>query len=295
LLVLPLAAAAAGEHFFISFGTRIVIYAIAASGLNLILGYAGMVSLGHSLFVGLGAYVVGISSTHGLNNGWWQLALAMVLSGAVAALTGLVSLRTRGIGFIMITLAFGQMFYFLAVSLKAYGGDDGLSIEHRSVFAPLPPLEDKFVLYYGALAVLGALAYVTWRAAHGRFGHMLRGFKANEPRMAAAGYTRLHYQLTAYVASALPCTVSGMLLANLTAYASPSYLSWQVSGDLILMVVLGGLGTVLGPILGAVVLLGLEEFLSGFTQHWLAVLGPCVLLAALWSERGLWGSLRGRP
>lgn len=299
LLLMPVASAALGTSFYLSFATRVVIYAIAATGLNLLLGYGGLVSMGHSLFVGLGAYVVGISSFHGLTNGWVQLAITLALTTLVATLTGLVSLRTRSIGFIMITLAFGQMFYFLAVSLKQYGGDDGLQIDQRSVFEPLPSLDNKVALYYIALGVLVLLMYAVWRTVHGRLGYVLRGFHANERRMLAAGFPQLRYQIVAYVASALACAVAGMLLANLTSFASPSYLSWQASGDLILIAVLGGMGTVIGPLIGAIVLLVLEETVSKVTEHWMIVLGPVILLVALMSSQGLWGALlqrtRARP
>jgi len=294
LLAVPLLSQWLGQSFYLSFATRIVIFAIAASGLNLILGYGGMVSLGHSLFVGIGAYAVGISSFHGLTNGWAQLALALAVVAVVAALTGLVSLRTRGVGFIMITLAFGQMFYFLAISLKQYGGDDGLPLDNKSVLNPLPALDGKIALYYLALAVLAIVMYGIWRTVHSRFGYVLRGFQSNERRMLAAGFPRLRYQLTAYVVSALICTVAGFLQGNQTAFASPSYLSWQASGDLILIVVLGGMGTVMGPLVGAFALLVLEEALSGYTQHWMIVLGPFILLVALLSRRGMWGAIAAR-
>ncbi|MDR1967712.1 MAG: branched-chain amino acid ABC transporter permease [Burkholderiaceae bacterium] len=289
LLLAPLGAAALGSSFYLSFATRVVIYAMAATGLNLLLGYGGLASMGHSTYLGLGAYAVGICSFHGLTNGWLQLGLMAMLTTVVATLTGLVALRTRGIGFIMITLAFGQMFYFLAVSLKQYGGDDGLQIDQRSAFAPLPALEGKVALYYTALALLLLVMYAVWRTVHGRLGYVLRGFRANERRMLAAGFPRLRHQIVAYVASALVCGLAGMLLANLTVFASPSSLSWQTSGDLLLMVVLGGMGTVVGPVLGAIALLVLEQWLSGLTQHWMIVLGPLILLVSLASSQGLWG------
>ncbi|MFT3717165.1 branched-chain amino acid ABC transporter permease [Pseudorhodoferax sp.] len=298
LLAMPLLAQWAGSSFWLTLATRIVVFAIAASGLNLLLGYGGLVSLGHALYVGIGAYAAGIAAFHGLADGWAQLAIALALAAVVAVPLGLVSLRTRGMGFIMITLAFGQMFYFLAVSLKAYGGDDGLPLEQRSQLAPWPALEGKAALYYLALAVLALVMLAAWRAAHARFGMVLRGFRANERRMLAAGFARLRYQLAAYVASALACTVAGWLLANLTAFASPSYLSWQASGELILMVVLGGMGTVMGPLVGAAALLLLEEWLSSLTQHWMAILGPAIVLVALLSRRGLWGAVlrrEGKP
>ncbi|KAB0620572.1 branched-chain amino acid ABC transporter permease [Castellaniella defragrans] len=291
LLVLPLLTHWLELGFYLSLATRIVIYAIAATGLNLILGYGGMVSFGHALFVGLGAYVVGICSYHGLDDGWLQLLIGLTVTGAVATAVGLVSLRTRAIGFIMITLAFAQMFYFLGVSLKQYGGDDGLPLYQTSILDPLPPLDDKVALYYLALAVLLLCMYLVWRIVHSRFGYVLRGFQANERRMLAAGYSRMRYQLSAFVLSALICALAGMLMVNLTTFASPSYLSWQASGEFLLIVVIGGMGTVVGPLLGAFALLSLEEALSSMTQHWMAILGPLILLAALYASRGLWGGL----
>lgn len=292
LLAVPLLSHWAGTSFYLSFATRIVVFAIAVSGLNLVLGYGGLISLGHALYVGLGAYVVGIGAFHGLTNGWVQLGIAIALAVSVASVTGWVSLRTRGIGFIMITLAFNQMFYFLAVSLKQYGGDDGLPLDERSVLAPVPPLDGKVTLYYLSLAVLFVVMYSVWRLVHSRFGCVLRGFQANERRMLAAGFPRVRYQLSAFVLSAVICTVAGLLQANLTEFVSPAYLSWQASGELILIVVLGGLGSVIGPVVGAVVLLVLEELLSGMTQHWMAILGPLILLVALLSQRGIWGVVR---
>lgn len=292
LMLVPLLSQWAGSSFYLTFATRIVVFAIAASGLNLVLGYGGLISMGHALYVGLGAYVVGIGAANGLTSGWAQLAIALALAAAVALVTGLVSLRTRGIGFIMITLAFNQMFYFLAVSLKQYGGDDGLPLNGRSTLAPLPALDGKATLYYLCLATLFIVMLLTWRLVHSRFGYVLRGFQANERRMLAAGYPRVRYQLSAFVVSALICVVAGVLQANLTEFVAPSYLSWRASGELILMVVLGGMGSVVGPLVGAVVLLVLEELLSGMTQHWMAILGPLILLVALVSQRGLWGAVR---
>lgn len=293
LLIVPMVSQWLGQSFYLTLVTRIVIFAIVASGLNLILGFGGLVSMGHAMFVGIGAYVVGISSFHGLQDGWSQLGLAVLITIGVSAITGLVSLRTRGIGFIMITLAFGQMFYFLFVSLKQYGGDDGLLIEQRSQFAFLPDLNNRVALYYVTVAVLLLVMFLVWRVVHSRFGYVLRGFQANEQRMVAAGFPRLRYQLSAYVASAVICAIAGVLLANLTLFSSPSYLSWQASGDYVLMIVLGGMGTVMGPLLGTTVFLLLEEALSGMTQHWMAWIGLFIFLIALFSRKGLWGALIG--
>lgn len=291
LLLLPVLTQWLDLGFYLSLATRIVIYAIAATGLNLVLGYGGMISFGHAMFVGLGAYVVGISSYHGLDNGWLQLLILLGVTVAVSTLVGLISLRTRAISFIMITLAFAQMFYFLSVSLKQYGGDDGLPLYQTSIFDPLPALDQKIVLYYMALVVLLVCMYLVWRIVHSRFGYVLRGFQANEKRMMAAGYSRMPYQLSAFVLSAVICALAGMLMVNLTTFASPSYMSWQASGEFLLIVVIGGMGTVVGPLLGAFALLALEETLSSMTQHWMAILGPLILLAALYASRGLWGGL----
>ncbi len=233
-------------------------------------------------------------------NGWAQLAAALAAGALLSFVVGLVCLRTSGVAFIMITLAFAQMLYFLAVGLKEYGGDDGLAIASRSNFGAFS-LESNTVLYYVAFGVLVALLLVFERLVHSRFGMVLRGCRSNERRMAALGFPTLRYRLVAYVISALVCVVAGVLLANLARFAAPSYMAWQSSGDLIVMVVLGGMGTIVGPAAGAVALLMLEELLSGFTTHWMIVLGPLIVLIVLAAKTGLYGILverdgrRARP
>ena len=291
LAVLPLAAGAIGEPFYVTVATRILIFGLGACGLNLVLGYGGLLSFGHALYVGLGAYVVGILSFHGIGDGWVHLAVTVALSALVAFLTGLVSLRTSGIAFIMITLAFAQMFYFLGVSLKQYGGDDGLQIAARSDFGPLLSIQGHTGLYYLSLALLLATLYLSWRFVHARFGRVLRGAKSNARRMRVLGFPVLRYQAAAYVISGCICGVAGLLLANLTRFASPAYMFWTVSGDLIVMVMLGGIATILGPLVGATAYVILETVLSGYTQHWMLVLGPIIVLIALLSKRGLYGFL----
>ncbi len=291
LALLPLVASAIGEPFYVTVAARILIFALGACGLNLVLGYGGLVSFGHALYVGLGAYVVGILSFHGIGNGWVHLAVTVVLSGLVALLTGLVSLRTSGIAFIMITLAFAQMFYFLGVSLKQYGGDDGLQIPARSDFGPLLSIHGNTGLYYFSLAVLLATLYFSWRFVHARFGRVLRGAKSNPRRMRVLGFPVLRYQVAAYVISGCICGVAGLLLANLTRFASPAYMFWTISGDLIVMVMLGGIATILGPVVGATAYVILETVLAGYTQHWMLVLGPIIVLIALLARRGLYGFL----
>lgn len=290
LALVPVISALIGQPYYVTFFTRIVILAIAAVGLNLILGFGGLVSFGHAMYLGIGAYAVGILSFYGIGNGWAQLAAALLVGAAVAVPVGFVCLRTSGVAFIMITLAFAQMLYFLAVSLKQFGGDDGLTIAGRSDFA-IFSLKSDATLYYAAFTVLLVCLAVLSRLVRSRFGMVLRGARANERRMAALGFPLLRYRLTAYVMSALACVVAGMLLANLTTFTSPSYMAWQASGDLIVMIVLGGMGTVVGPVAGAVVLLVLEEVLAGWTQHWMVILGPAIVLIVLTAKKGIYGFL----
>ena len=290
LALVPVISTLIGEPYYVTLFTRIVIFALAAVGLNLILGYGALVSFGHAMYIGIGAYAVGILSFHGVGNGWVQLAAGLAVGAVVAVIIGLICLRTSGMAFIMITLAFAQMFYFLTISLKQYGGDDGLTINARSDFG-LFTLASNTALYYAAFGVLLACLVALRRLVHSRFGMVLRGCRSNERRMAALGFPTLRYKLAAYVISALVCVVAGMLLANLAKFAAPSYLAWQASGDLIVMIVLGGMGTVLGPVAGAVALLILEEILSGWTTHWMIVLGPAIVLIVLTAKKGLYGYL----
>lgn len=296
LALVPLIAA--GQSYYIAFFARIIIYAIAATALNLALGFGGLVSLGHALFLGLGVYSVAIPAFYGIGNGWIHLAVCIVSCGLIGLLTGAISLRTSGIGFIMITLAFAQMGYFVFVSLKQYGGDDGTPITATSEFFGIN-LGQTVPLYWVALAVLCLVIWWGARLRASSFGMVLRGARQNARRVNAIGFRSTRYQLAAYVMSAILCGISGMLLANLTAFASPSTLSWIVSGDLIVMIVLGGLGTVFGPLLGALVFIGAEEVLKEFTESWPAVFGFAIFLIALLRTAGLAGLLdklgRHRP
>ena len=284
----PFVATAIEQPFWISFFARILIYAIAASALNLALGYGGLVSFGHALFMGLGSYAVALPAFHGIGSGVAHLALCIGASALVALAVGAISLRTSGMAFIMITLAFAQMGYFLLVSLKHYGGDDGLPVAATSRFGSID-LGSTVPNYVAALVVL---ALVTWWMARLRaapFGMALRGARQNARRINAIGLEARRLQLVAFVISGAICGVSGLLLANLNAFASPSSLAWTVSGELIAMVVLGGIGTVAGPVVGALVFLGLEELLKGLTEHWMVIFGPLIVVMALAGRRGIVG------
>ncbi|MCC2596072.1 branched-chain amino acid ABC transporter permease [Pusillimonas sp. MFBS29] len=291
LALVPLYARSVTDPFIVTLASRIVIFAIAALSLNLILGYGGLVSFGHALYLGLGVYSATILSFHGVDNGWLQLLTTLLVCGLVGLLTGSIALRTSGISFIMITLAFAQMFYFLFVSLSQYGGDDGLRLASGSNFNGIL-LTDARTLYFVALVLLCLSLYACHRLVHSRFGVVIRATKSNEPRMRALGYSTYHYRLVMYVISASLCGVAGLLYANLTQFGSPSYMSWTTSGELIVMVMLGGIGTLFGPLLGALAMILTEEGLKALTEHWMALFGPLLVIIIIKSRLGIAGILQ---
>jgi branched-chain amino acid transport system permease protein len=289
LAILPLVALATGSGYLVSLGARIMIFAIAAVALDLLLGYGGLISFGHAAFIGLGAYAVGILAAHGLDDALIALPVALVVSALYAFLTGFVCLRTRGVYFIMITLAFGQMIYFTASSLAPYGGDDGLTIAARSTLLGFPFLKNDRALYYVVLSCLLG-SYLFCRAlVASRFGRVLRGAKQNSVRMGAIGFDVYRFQLAGYVIAGSLAGLSGFLLANATEFVSPAYMSWQRSGELIVMVLLGGLGTLDGAIIGTAAYLLTEEWLSGYTESWKVIFGPVLVLVVLFARGGLLG------
>lgn len=305
LLVLPVVAEAAGAKFYISLATRILIFGLAAASLDLILGFGGMVSFGHAAFVGIGAYVVGVLFFHqfegstlfglpGSVNAFLVWPLAVLASALAALVIGAICLRTSGIGFIMITLAFAQMFYFLFVSMRRYGGDDGIALWNRSEFGGLIDIEDNTSFYYLVLAILLAFLGFCHRLLNARFGMVIRGVKENERRMQALGFPTYRYKLAAFTIAGAGGGLAGVLLANATTYAGPAFMTWARSGEIIVMVVLGGMGTLFGPVYGAAALLLMEEMLADITEHWQIVLGPILLLVVLFARRGLYGLIQGR-
>jgi len=287
----PIVAHAMDASYYVVFVTRILIYALAAVSLNLVLGFGGLASFGHAMFLSLGAYCAAVPTVYGVNGAWLHVLLALTLGCSLALLTGLVVLRTRETAFIMTTLAFAQMLYFLLVSLKQFGGDEGLNMQSGSEIAGVQ-LSDNNVLYFVSLAVLAAVVLFQRRLLHSPFGTIFRGVAANEQRMKALGYPTLLYRLTAYVISGGLCTVCGVLLANLTLFASPSYGSWKASGELMLMVVLGGAGTIGGPIVGAAAFLMIEEVTKGVSPHWPAYLGILIIAISVFSRNGIWTFVR---
>jgi branched-chain amino acid transport system permease protein len=289
--LLPLYTTATGNFFLLTLFTRIVILAIAATSLNLIMGYGGMVSFGHAAYLGVGGYLIGILAKEGISSGFVQWPLALAVSAVFALAVGALSLRTRGVYFIMITLAFAQMIYYVAVGLDRYGGDDGLTIYRRSEFAGLINLSNRTLFYYLCFSLLIATIYLTWRVVNSRFGMVIQGSRSNERRMRSIGFPTFRYRLTCFVIAGTICGLAGVLLANHTDFVSPAMMHWTRSGDLIVMVVLGGMASSFGPLIGAVALLVLEEALSGITEYWQIILGPLLLLVVLFARRGIDGLL----
>jgi branched-chain amino acid transport system permease protein len=308
LALVPVYAAFTDNLFLMTLFTRIVILAIAATSLNLILGYGGMVSFGHAVYLGVGGYAVGILAYERFTSGFMQWPVAIAVSALLALVVGALSLRTRGVYFIMITLAFSQMIYYVGVGLDRYGGDDGLTISRRSQFADLINLGNRTQFYYLCLVLLLASIYLCWRIVNARFGMVIQGARSNDRRMQAIGFPTFRYRLASFVIAGSICGLAGALLANHTGFISPAMMHWTRSGDLIVMIVLGGMASSFGPLIGAVTLLVLEETLALLirllalpfvgeqaaaraAEYWQIVLGPLFLLVVLFARGGINGLL----
>jgi branched-chain amino acid transport system permease protein len=291
LLLLPLYSSMSGNVFALTLFTRIVIFALAAVSLNLIMGYGGMMSFGHAAYLGIGGYAVGILAYEGIGSGFIQWPVALAASALFAVVIGALSLRTRGVYFIMITLAFAQMAYYIVSGLSRYGGDDGLTIYKRSDFGGLINLSNRVQFYYLCLACLFGGIYLVWRIVNSRFGLVVQGLRSNEARMQAIGFPATRYRLVCFVIAGTLCGLAGALLANNTDFVSPAVMYWTRSGDLMVMVILGGMGSLFGPVLGAIVYLVLEEFLSQVTEYWALIMGPLLLLIVIFGRGGIMGLL----
>ncbi|KLK89891.1 ABC transporter permease [Microvirga vignae] len=303
-----LAAYSGAEGYILSLLTRVMIFGIAAMSLDLILGYGALVSFGHAAFLGIGGYAAGILASHGIEDALIQIPVVLAASAAFAFLTGAISLRTKGVYFIMITLAFGQMLFFLATSLAAYGGDDGMTLSARSLVAGWGVLKNDIAFYWMALLCLLGTYGLSRAVVASRFGRVLRGTRENTIRMQAIGFQPFRYQLVAYVLSGMMAGLAGFLLANQAEFVSPAFMTWQRSGELIFMVVLGGLGSLHGAVIGAAAFLLLEEFLpeilhavsfflsddirSRLAENWKMVFGPLLILIVLFARGGIMGLLR---
>ena len=291
LILLPLYSQLSGNIFILTLFTRIVIFALAAASLNLIMGYGGMMSFGHAAYLGIGGYAVGILAFEGIGSGFIQWPVALAASALFGLVIGALSLRTRGVYFIMITLAFAQMAYYIASGMSRYGGDDGLTIYKRSNFGGLIDLSNRVQFYYLCLACLFGGVYLIWRIVNSRFGMVVQGVRSNEQRMQAIGFHANRYRLVCFVISGTVCGLAGALLANNTDFVSPATMFWTRSGDLMVMVILGGMGSLFGPVIGAIVYLLLEELLSQFTEYWALIMGPLLLLIVLFARGGIMGLL----
>jgi branched-chain amino acid transport system permease protein len=293
LALVPPVMTAIEQPFYLELFARIMIFAIAAISLDLILGYGGMVSFGHAAYLGIGGYAVAVMSYYGIDNGFAQFAVAILGSAAVALVIGAISLRTSGVYFIMITLAFCQMLYFLGISIEEFGGDDGINT-NRSEFAGLIDLQDTTTLYYFIFAFLAVFLYLLYRLVNSRFGMVIRGIQSNERRMKALGFPTLRYKLFAFVLAGVICGIAGVLLANLTQFVTPTIMRWERSGEILIMVLMGGMGTLFGPVLGAAVFLLLEEYLAGLTMHWMIIFGPFLVILVLFARGGIYGLIPER-
>ena len=283
-----------GDVFYTRLFTRIMIYAMAALSLDLILGYGGMVSLGHAAFLGIGAYTVGILSIWG---GGTQCAflswpLAILVSMLVALAIGAISLRVSGVSFIMITLAFSQMLYYCFISLKGYGGSDGMALAARSSLAGLLDISRHAGFYYLVLGMLLLILFAAHRLVHSRFGMVIQGIRDNERRMLALGFPTFRYKLACFVLSAGIAGLAGALMANQSLYVGPALMHWKQSAEILVMVILGGMKSLAGPMLGAAALLLAEEFLSNYTEHWMIFLGPLLIIVVLSGRKGIYGMLK---
>jgi len=287
LALVPVYTALAGETFALTLFTRVIILAIAALSLNLIMGFGGMVSFGHAAYLGIGGYAVGILAKEGIASGFVQWPVAIAAAALYALVVGALSLRTRGVYFIMITLAFAQMIYYVAIGLDRYGGDDGLTIYHRSQFGAVIDLTNRTVFYYVCFGLLLVSIYLVWRIVNSRFGMVIQGARSNERRMRAIGFPTFRYRLVCFVIAGAMCGLAGALLANHTDFISPAMMHWTRSGDLIVMVVLGGMQAMFGPLIGALTFLVLEEGLSRVTVYSNLILGPFLLVVAISMHGGI--------
>lgn len=287
LLAFPLAAQALDQGFYISLLSRVLIYGLAATSLNLVLGFGGMISFGHAAFVGLGAYAVTLLMGAGVLSAWLAWPAAIAVSALAALLIGAISLRTRGVYFIMITLAFAQMLHYLFVSLKTWGGDDGLPLAARNTLGLGIELRNDMSFYYVVLTCLALALLLAGHLVESRFGRIIQGIRENETRMEAIGYPVFGYKLACFVIAGALAGLSGALLVNQTGLASPNQLYWTQSGMLLVMVVLGGVGDLYGGVLGAAALLILEEVLAGYTHHAQLGVGLVLLAMVFLAPRGL--------
>jgi branched-chain amino acid transport system permease protein len=289
LAVVPVVGIAGNQAYVLDLVGRVMIFSIAALALDLLVGFGALISFGHAVFIGLGAYAVGILAAHGIGDALISLPAALALSALFAYATGIICLRTKGVYFIMITLAFGQMAFFIASSLAPYGGDDGLTIAARNTIAGFALMKNDRFFYYLVFACLLGTFVLCRSLIDSRFGRVLRGAKENPVRMQTMGFEVYRYQLVTYVIAGALGGLSGFLLANATEFVSPAFMSWQRSGEILVMLILGGMGSLSGAILGTATYLLAGEWLSALTEHWKVIFGPFLVLVVVFVPGGLLG------
>ena len=307
LLILFVAAITAyflDQGYYVNLISRVTVFALAGVGLNLALGYGGMVSLGHAAFFGLGGYVAGIGALHfsessefafGLSGSNEMLLLwliAIAVSAVLALFIGLISLRTTGVYFIMITLAFAQMVYYFAISWSNYGGEDGLLISTRNQFMGFET-DNELFFFFICFGMLLLFIWLSSRIIKSRFGTALNVARMNHIRLATVGINPFPIKLTAFVLSAIVTALAGALFADLNRFVSPDMHSWQMSGEIIIFILLGGVGRLYGPVIGAVIFVLLETFIGGYTEHWKLFLGLFLLVIVLFANGGLMQIIAG--
>lgn len=290
LLALPLL----GEVYYVKFATRALAYGIAALALDLVVGYGGLISFGHAAFFGIGAYTTGVLAAQGIDNALIVWPAAIFVAAVFAGVVGALSLRTSGIYFIFVTLAFAQMIYYVAQSARTYGGDDGFPLAASSHLPFGLSMGDANTLYYTVLVLLGLVLVLGRLIVASRFGRVIQGARDNARRAKSIGVNVYPYQVVLFAISGGITGLAGALLANVSSYIAPGQMNWVHSGDLLMMVILGSAGTLLGPVLGAGIFVFFEQILSDLTPHWMLILGPILVARVLFLDDGIFGLLVGR-
>ncbi len=301
-IAFPLLAVTTGHDFYIGFASRVMIFVIAVSSLNLLVGYAGLVSFGHAAYFGMGAYAIAMLSVWSgsflptwVNSVWVAWPFAIACSALLALAIGAIALRTRQVYFIMITLAFSQMVYFLFVGMSSFGSDNGMSLKARSVMGLGLDMQNDTTFYYVVLAMLLATFALLYSIVRSRFGVTIRGIAVNESRMSAIGVPVYRYKLACFVIAGAIAGLAGALLANQNSYVSPALMDWTKSGLMLVMLILGGAGYLAGGLYGVAALLILEEVLADHTEYWQFYVGIAIVVVTLMGNNGIASLIHRRP